>query len=77
MRLITDILISLDDLFMYFVNRLHGDIRQYNIEDPKNPVLNGQVWVGGRFQKGSSIVVTTEDGGNLMFQKYRIVLLNF
>ncbi|KAG2255871.1 hypothetical protein Bca52824_075165 [Brassica carinata] len=40
--LITDFLISLDDRFFYFVNWLHGDIRQYNIEDPKNPVLTGQ-----------------------------------
>ena len=54
--LITDFLISLDDRFLYFVNWLHGDIRQYNIEDPKNPVLTGQVWVGGLVQKGSPIV---------------------
>lgn len=60
--LITDFLISLDDRFLYFVNWLHGDIRQYNIEDPKNPVLAGQVWVGGLIQKGSSVVVEAEDG---------------
>ena len=60
--LITDFLISLDDRFLYFVNWLHGDIRQYNIEDPKNPVLTGQVWVGGLLQKGSPIVAITEDG---------------
>ncbi|KAK1381129.1 putative selenium-binding protein 1 [Heracleum sosnowskyi] len=60
--LITDFLISLDDRYLYFVNWLHGDIRQYNIEDPKNPVLAGQVWVGGLIQKGSSVVVEAEDG---------------
>ncbi|KAG5155058.1 hypothetical protein JHK82_013027 [Glycine max] len=60
--LITDFLISLDDRFLYFVNWLHGDIRQYNIEDPKNPVRTGQVWVGGLLQKGSPIVAITEDG---------------
>ena len=60
--LITDFLISLDDRFLYFVNWLHGDIRQYNIEDPKNPVLKGQVWVGGLLWKGSSIVAIAEDG---------------
>lgn len=60
--LITDFLISLDDRFLYFVNWLHGDIRQYNIEDPKNPVLAGQVWVGGLIQKGSPVVVEAEDG---------------
>ncbi|MBA0729301.1 hypothetical protein Golax_022496, partial [Gossypium laxum] len=60
--LITDFLISLDDRFLYFANWLHGDVRQYNIEDPKNPVLVGQVWVGGLIQKGSPVVAMTEDG---------------
>lgn len=59
--LITDFLISLDDRFLYFVNWLHGDIRQYNIEDPSKPVLTGQVWVGGLLQSGSSVVYVTED----------------
>ncbi|KVH90914.1 Selenium-binding protein [Cynara cardunculus var. scolymus] len=60
--LITDFLISLDDQYLYFVNWLHGDIRQYDIKDPKNPILVGQVWVGGLFQKGSPVVVENEDG---------------
>ncbi|KAK7838062.1 selenium-binding protein 1 [Quercus suber] len=65
--LITDFLISLDDRFLYFVNWLHGDVRQYNIEDPKNPVLRGQVWVGGLIQKGSPIVAEGEDGKTWQF----------
>ncbi|XP_019089468.1 PREDICTED: selenium-binding protein 2 isoform X2 [Camelina sativa] len=60
--LITDFLISLDDRFLYFVNWLHGDVRQYNIEDPKNPVLTGQIWVGGLLKKGSPVKVVGEDG---------------
>ena len=60
--LITDFLISLDDRFLYFVNWLHGDIRQYNIEDPKSPVFVGQVFVGGLFQKGSPVVAENDDG---------------
>lgn len=60
--LITDFLISLDDRFLYFVNWLHGDIRQYNIEDLKNPVLTGQLWVGGLIQKGSPVAAIGEDG---------------
>lgn len=60
--LITDFLISLDDRFLYFVNWLHGDIRQYNIADPKNPVLTGQVWVGGLIKKGSPVVVLKDNG---------------
>ncbi|XP_020091394.1 selenium-binding protein 1-like [Ananas comosus] len=59
--LITDFLISLDDRYLYFVNWLHGDIRQYNIEDPAKPVLTGQVWVGGLIQKGSDVVYVTDD----------------
>uniref|UniRef100_A0A3Q0RJ31 Methanethiol oxidase n=1 Tax=Amphilophus citrinellus TaxID=61819 RepID=A0A3Q0RJ31_AMPCI len=45
--LITDILISLDDRYLYFSNWLHGDIRQYDITDRRNPRLVGQVFLGG------------------------------
>ncbi|XP_054639105.1 methanethiol oxidase isoform X5 [Dunckerocampus dactyliophorus] len=45
--LITDILISLDDRFLYFSNWLHGDIRQYDISDTRKPRLVGQVFLGG------------------------------
>lgn len=65
--LITDFLISLDDRFLYFVNWLHGDVRQYNIEDPSKPVLTGQVWVGGLIQKGSDRVYNSEDGTESQF----------
>jgi len=60
--LITDFLISLDDHFLYLANWLHGDIRQYNIKDPANPRLTGQVWVGGLVRKGSNVVVEADDG---------------
>ena len=60
--LITDFLISLDDRFLYLANWLHGDIRQYNIEDPANPRLAGQVWVGGSIRNGGPVVVEAEDG---------------
>ncbi|KAM9515001.1 methanethiol oxidase isoform 1-T1 [Guaruba guarouba] len=40
---ITDILISLDDRFLYFSNWLHGDIRQYDISNTRKPRLVGQV----------------------------------
>ena len=49
--LITVILISMDDRFLYFCNWLHGDIRQYDITDPHNPVMTGQVWMGGMLKK--------------------------
>ncbi|EYU32716.1 hypothetical protein ABFS82_14G038900 [Erythranthe guttata] len=60
--LITDFLISLDDRFLYLANWLHGDIRQYNIEDPTNPRLTGQLWVGGLIRKGGPVFAEAEDG---------------
>ena len=45
--LITDLLVSMDDRFLYFTNWLHGDLRQYDISDPANPRLTGQLWLGG------------------------------
>ncbi|XP_077048070.1 methanethiol oxidase isoform X3 [Agelaius phoeniceus] len=50
--LITDILISLDDRFLYFSNWLHGDVRQYDISDPKNPRLVGQHLQRGTCDRG-------------------------
>lgn len=58
--LITDILLSLDDRFIYFSNWLHGDIRQYDITDRRNPKLVGQVWLGGSICKGEGVVVTED-----------------
>ena len=51
--LITDLLVSMDDRFLYFSNWLHGDVRQYDISDPANPKLTGQVWLGGLLGKPS------------------------
>ena len=45
--LITDLVVSMDDKFLYFSNWLHGDLRQYDISDPANPKLTGQLWLGG------------------------------
>uniref|UniRef100_A0A914RBY2 Methanethiol oxidase n=1 Tax=Parascaris equorum TaxID=6256 RepID=A0A914RBY2_PAREQ len=45
--LITDILISMDDKFLYISCWIHGDVRQYDISDPFRPKLVGQVqsWI--------------------------------
>jgi len=59
--LITDLLLSLDDKFLYFSNWLHGDIRQYDVSDPKNPKLVGRVFVGGSTPQGGSVKIK---GGN-------------
>ncbi|XP_052105608.1 methanethiol oxidase-like isoform X1 [Mytilus californianus] len=58
--LITDILLSLDDRFIYFSNWIHGDIRQYDITDRRNPKLVGQVWLGGSIQNGGKVKVTED-----------------
>ena len=41
--LVTDIVLSLDDKYLYISNWLHGDIRQYDVSDPRRPQLTGQV----------------------------------
>ncbi|XP_045103873.1 selenium-binding protein 2-like isoform X6 [Portunus trituberculatus] len=55
--IITDIIISLDDRFLYFSNWAHGDIRQYDITDPKHPKLTGQIFLGGSIVKGGGVKV--------------------
>jgi selenium-binding protein 1 len=45
--LITDLLVSMDDRFLYFSNWLHGDLRQYDISDRSNPKLTGRLQLGG------------------------------
>jgi methanethiol oxidase len=45
--LITDLVVSIDDRFLYFSNWLHGDLRQYDVSDPANPRLTGQLQLGG------------------------------
>lgn len=53
---ITDLVLSLDDRFLYLSTWLHGDIRQYDVSDPAHPKevevkpiagLKGQMYVGG------------------------------
>merc|ERR1712032_1805089 len=53
----TDILISMDDRFLYFSNWLHGDVRQYDITDTRNPKLTGQIFFGGLIQAGGPVKV--------------------
>jgi selenium-binding protein 1 len=45
--LITDIVLSLDDKDLFFSNWLHGDLRHYDVSDPRVPRLKSQVWLGG------------------------------
>lgn len=67
--LVTDIVLSMDDRFLYFSNWLHGDLRQYDVSDPENPKLTGQVWLGGVIGKEIPKVKGNElSGGPQMLQ---------
>lgn len=66
--LITDILISMDDRYLYFSNWLHGDLRQYDISDPHNPKMTGQVWIGGLLGKAPEVNGRPVEGAPQMIQ---------
>lgn len=58
--LITNIIISLDDKYLYFSNWLQGDVRQYDITDPCKPKLTGQIYLGGTILSDSKVRVEDE-----------------
>jgi selenium-binding protein 1 len=51
--LVTDINLSLDDRFLYVSCWGTGELRQYDVSDPFNPVLTGTVQIGGIVQRAS------------------------
>lgn len=59
--LISDILLSLDDKYLYFSNWAHGDIRQYDVTDTKHPKLVGQIFLGGSICSDRNVKVTKDD----------------
>ncbi|XP_071455696.1 methanethiol oxidase isoform X1 [Hetaerina americana] len=58
--MMTDIIMSLDDRYLYFSNWLHGDVRQYDITDPSNPRLVGQIFLGGSILEGGPVKVVSD-----------------
>lgn len=66
--LLVDLLVSMDDRYIYLSNWLHGDIRQYDISDPARPRLTGQVWCGGVLGKAPVENGRRFDGGPNMIQ---------
>ena len=66
--LITDLVVAMDDRFLYFSNWLHGDVRQYDVRDPADPKLVGQVWVGGLIGKAPAFRGAKLRGGPQMLQ---------
>jgi hypothetical protein len=55
--LLSDILLSLDDRFLFLSNWLHGDVRQYDVSDPQKPRLVGQIFLGGSIQSDGPVRV--------------------
>ncbi|HEX5621881.1 MAG TPA: selenium-binding protein SBP56-related protein, partial [Solirubrobacteraceae bacterium] len=64
---ISDLVVSMDDRFLYFSNWLHGDLRQYDITDPSHPRLTGQLQLGGVLGRPSD-TGTELNGGPQMLQ---------
>ena len=63
--LITDLVLSLDDRWLYFSNWLHGDIRQYDVSDPAKPKLAARLWLGGVLGKKAAGEIATVRGRKL------------
>lgn len=61
--LMGDIVLSMDDRFLYLNNWLHGDVRQYDISDRKHPKLVGQVYLGGVAVSDSGVRVVNDPEG--------------
>jgi selenium-binding protein 1 len=66
--LITDLVLSMDDKWLYFSNWLHGDVRQYDVSDPAKPRLAGQLQIGGVEGKGLEVRGKKLPGGPQMLQ---------
>lgn len=59
--LISDILLSLDDRYLYINLWRHGDLRQYDISDPEKPKLTGQIFLGGSIASDLPDIDVIED----------------
>ena len=63
---ISDLVLSMDDRYLYFANWLHGDVRQYDVSDPANPKLTGQLWLGGVLGKPDDAGRGLNGGPNML-----------
>ncbi len=66
--LITDLVLSMDDRFLFFSNWLHGDLRAYDVSDPATPRQVGSVHLGGLFEEAVHPNGTVLGGGPQMLQ---------
>jgi selenium-binding protein 1 len=66
--LISDILISMDDKFLYVSTWLHGRVLQYDIREPAQPKLVGTVTLGGLIEPPRRLRGKELTGGPQMLQ---------
>ena len=67
--LITDLVLSMDDRWLYFSNWLHGDVRQYDVSDPAKPKLDRPGLARRRDRQGArSSAASKLAGGPQMLQ---------
>ncbi|WP_049893044.1 selenium-binding protein SBP56-related protein [Natronococcus jeotgali] len=66
--LITDLVVSMDDRYLFFSNWLHGEVRMYDISDRANPRLVDTVSVGGLFGDRREVAGRTINAGPQMLQ---------
>ena len=65
--LMTDMVLSMDDRFLYVANWFHGNLQQYDVSDGEHPRLTGELWLGGLLGKPSD-AGRELDGGPQMLQ---------
>jgi selenium-binding protein 1 len=65
--LMTDMVLSMDDRFLYVSNWFHGNLQQYDVSDPEHPRLTGELWLGGMLGHPSD-AGRELDGGPQMLQ---------
>lgn len=72
--LLGDIILSLDDKYLYTSTWLHGEVRQYDITDREHPKLTGKIQIGGLIAADPEIQVIEdkESKARNSFVKYEL-----
>jgi selenium-binding protein 1 len=68
--LITDLVLSMDDRWLYLANWLHGDVRRYDVSNPAEPRLTSQIWLGGVIGKPTDGRRELSGGPNMLQLSY-------
>jgi methanethiol oxidase len=62
----TDMLLSMDDRFLYVSNWFHGNLQQYDVSDGAQPRLTGELWLGGMLGRESDAGRELSGGPQMM-----------